>query len=218
RRAGRHSIEDGLPGPGPADDRNGWQVDQDVMAEAAERRAEQDGDDGECRADFPGGRASPAALDQPDVDHDQEQQALEKRVAVDERGGQRGDRPSAPGQWVSGHGPRRRRLIAPRPSRSKAAPPSGSHGPTGGDFGGWVRAPVMASADRPLAEALAAAAARLVGPGIGVEVGFGAAVAAVAARTVAGAAAAWVAATVGAGVPQTWPKRVAGGGAPNAGV
>src|SRR5438094_8882458 len=211
----RCPIEGGLPGPCPSDDRDWREVDQHVMAEPAERRAEQDGDGGERGTDFPRRRASPTSVCQPHVDHHQEQQTLEKGAAVDERRRQGGDRPRTPGQGVSDHGPRRRRLITPRLRSNVAAPPTSSHGQIAADFGVRLVEPLMGSTDRALVDTLGTAASRLVA---GVEAAVGGAVAVGAARTAAGALAVWVAAIGGTATLQTWPKPVDGGGAPYADV
>src|SRR5207245_10322643 len=104
-----------------------------------------------------------ASRRQPQVEHDQEQQALGKWAALDERRRQGGDRPRTPSQGVSDHGPRRLRLTTPRLRSNVAAPPTNSHGQIAADFGVRLVEPVMASTDRPLVDTLGGRASRTGG-------------------------------------------------------
>src|SRR2546426_2955238 len=179
-----------------------------MAPETAERCAEENRDDGQYQPDLPVAHGRVAAMRQPDIDHHQQQQRLQQGVAIDECRAEAGDSPDTPGQRVPDHGPRRRRLIAPTPSSTVAAPANSSHGPIEGGVGGWVVGPVTASADRLVVDTLGAAACRL--GDIGADTGEVA--------VAVGAVAEWVATTVGAAAAQTWANRTAGGGAPNVDV
>ena len=118
---------------------------------------------------------------------------------------------------MADHGPRRRRLIAPRLRSKVAIPPRSSHGPIAGGAGGAVGGPVLASAMRRLGEALGASASSDVGAGVAVAAGGAVGLGVGVARTADGAMVVGRAvAAVAAGAAQTWAKRVDGGGAPKA--
>src|SRR4029077_9544116 len=172
RQPGRGAKRDGVEGPASADDRDRREGKEHVLAEAAERGAEEDGYHRQRHRELPGSDATPSTVRQEDVDHDQQQQGLEVRIAVDERGGKDNSRPCAPGERVTNHGPRLLRLTAPSVTSRIATLPNASQGPSAVEFGGCAGGPVDVSTALGCGESDGASASRLV-DGAGVAVGTG---------------------------------------------